>query len=135
MNGDRVDFAQLIKIYFNSQEPERRYSPGEMVCAVPNPVSGNPKRELICTSHIERFNLTLRTIPRRMTRLTCAFSKKLENHRAAIALSVAQTPKILRQHVDFSARRQTWWAPSDLNAQRLQRRSGFTGRCGQPISA
>jgi len=62
MIGDRVDFAQLIKIYFNSQEPERRYSPGVMVRAAPNPVSGNPKRELICTSHIERFNLTLRAI-------------------------------------------------------------------------
>ena len=62
MNGDRVDFAQLIKIYFNSQEPERRDSPGAMVCAVPNPVSGNPKHERICTSHIERFNLTLRAI-------------------------------------------------------------------------
>ncbi len=56
MLGDRVHFAQLVKTYARPQENERRYSPPEMICAVPNRVSGNPNPELICTSHIERFN-------------------------------------------------------------------------------
>jgi len=89
MLGDRVDFAQLVKTYAAPQEPERRYSPPEFVSATPVRISGTPDPARICTSHVERFNLTLRTIARRMTRLTCAFSKKLENHRAAIALSIA----------------------------------------------
>jgi len=49
-------------------------------------ISGNPDEAKICTSHVERLNLSLRTQVRRMTRLTNAFSRKLENHRAAIAL-------------------------------------------------
>ena len=89
MLSDRVDFAQLVKIYAAPQEPERRYSPPEFVCATPNPISGNPDPERICTSHVERFNLTLRMMVRRMTRLTNAFSRKLRNHRAAISLAIA----------------------------------------------
>jgi IS1 family transposase len=89
MPRDRVDFAQLIKTYAVPQEPERRYSPAEFVCATPNRVSGNPDPDRICTSHVERFNLTLRMMVRRMTRLTNAFSRKLRNHRAAISLAIA----------------------------------------------
>jgi transposase-like protein/IS1 family transposase len=86
MLGDRCDFAQLVKTYSTAQENERRYSPPEFVCAAPVRISGNPDRARVCTSHVERFNLTLRMGIRRMTRLTDAFSKKLENHKAAIAL-------------------------------------------------
>ena len=52
-------------------------------------ISGNPDEAKICTSHIERLNLTMRMQMRRLTRLTNAFSKKLENHRAAVALHFA----------------------------------------------
>jgi transposase-like protein/IS1 family transposase len=89
MLGDRVDFAQLVKTYALPQEAERRYSPPDFVSAVRVPISGTPDPSRISTSHVERFNLTMRTSIRRMTRLTNAFSKKLENHRAAISLSIA----------------------------------------------
>jgi len=81
-----VDFAQLIKIYSAPREGEQRYSPGDVVEAVPVPIMGLPKRNRICTSHIERQNLSIRMGMRRMTRLTNAFSKKWENMEAAYAL-------------------------------------------------
>jgi transposase-like protein/IS1 family transposase len=87
--ADRCDFAQLIKIYASPREGEHRYSPGEVVEAVPVVISGNPNPNRICTSHVERQNLTMRMQIRRLTRLTNAFSKKFENHRAAIALHFA----------------------------------------------
>jgi hypothetical protein len=78
----------LVKMYGES-EPDTRYSPGEIVNARPIPVSGNPKPWLISTSHIERQNLTIRMQLRRFTRLTNAFSKKLENLKAALSLHFA----------------------------------------------
>jgi hypothetical protein len=89
MLSDRCDFAQLIKIYASRREGDQRYSPGEVVKAVPIPVSGNPDPNRICTSIVERQNLTMRMHMRRLTRLTNAFSKKFENHKAAIALHFA----------------------------------------------
>jgi transposase-like protein/IS1 family transposase len=81
-----VDFAQLVKIYSAPREGEQRYSPGDVVEAVPVPIMGLPKRNRICTSHIERQNLSIRMGMRRMTRLTNGFSKKWENLEAAYAL-------------------------------------------------
>jgi IS1 family transposase len=82
----RVHFGQLIKVYASPREGEQRYSPPEVVRAVPHPIMGYPKRDRICTSHIERQNLSIRMGMRRMTRLTNAFSKKWDNLEAAYYL-------------------------------------------------
>jgi len=88
--GDRVDYAQLIKIYTQeTPEDQRRYSPPRLAEAIPTPVYGDPDEKRICTSHVERQNLTMRMCIRRLTRLTNAFSKKWENLKAAIALHFA----------------------------------------------
>jgi len=78
-----------VKVYQNPPEGERRYSPGVVVDVVPTPILGNPDEHLICTSHVERQNLTIRMQMRRLTRLTNAFSKKWENLKAAYALHFA----------------------------------------------
>jgi hypothetical protein len=83
--GDRVDFAQLIKVYAQTPEGERRYSPPEVISAESKPVSGDPDMQRVCTSHIERQNGSLRQWCKRLARLTYAFSKKWENLEAALA--------------------------------------------------
>lgn len=84
---DRVSgFAQLIKVYRSPQDGEKRYSPAEVSSVEVVPVMGTPDPERICTSIIERSNLSLRMGLRRFTRLTNAFSKKWDNHWAAVAL-------------------------------------------------
>ena len=87
--GLRVSFAQLIKVYRASPEGERRYSPAEVTECVPIERIGLPVRDKICTSHVERQNLTMRMHIRRLTRLTNAFSKKWANLHAAVALHFA----------------------------------------------
>ncbi len=78
-------YAMLIKVYRASQEGEARYSPAEVASVETVPVFGQPDPERICTSIVERQNLSVRMGLRRFTRLTNAFSKKWENHWAAVA--------------------------------------------------
>jgi IS1 family transposase len=87
--GANVEYAMLIKTYHDSMQTEKRYAPSEIVQAVPIPVTGDPQPAFISTSHIERQNLTMRMQLRRFTRLTNAFSKKLENLKAALSLHFA----------------------------------------------
>jgi transposase-like protein/IS1 family transposase len=85
----QIDFAQLIKVYATSQDDDHRYSPPVVVDIVTSIIHGNPNPWRICTSIVERNNLTIRMQMRRFTRLTNAFSKKRENLRAALALFFA----------------------------------------------
>lgn len=87
--ADRASFSQLIKVYRATPEGERKYSPAEVVSTEVVPVLGDPDPRRVCTSIVERQNLTMRMQMRRLTRLTNGFSKKWENHWAALCLHFA----------------------------------------------
>jgi IS1 family transposase len=85
--GSEVDYGSVVKIYSSEQpEEQRRYSQPEVVRVEKNAVLGEPIADLISTSYVEKQNHTLRMHCRRMSRLTNAFSKKMENFKAAVAL-------------------------------------------------
>lgn len=86
--GNDVDYGQIVKTYSTS-ETQGRYSPPVVVAAKKKSLIGSPDQKHISTSYVERQNLTMRMHCRRLTRLTNAFSKKLENFQAAIALHFA----------------------------------------------
>ncbi len=107
--GGAVDYAMLVKLYGNEgnkQNPETKYSPGECCGTQKSVISGNPDRDLISTSYVERQNLTMRM--RRFTRLTNGFSKKLENLMHSVALHF--------MHYNFVRRHHTLRMPPALKA-------------------
>lgn len=84
----QVDHGTLVKVYATKAN-DHRYSPGDVAGTVKAKCCGDPDPVKICTSHIERHNLTMRMQNRRLTRLTNAFSKKWANHEAALGLYFA----------------------------------------------
>lgn len=88
--GMEVDYAQIVKTYGHVETTNnRRYSAPEFVSSEKNVIVGSPDFDRISTSYVERLNATTRLHMRRLTRLTLAFSKKLENFEAAVALHFA----------------------------------------------
>jgi IS1 family transposase len=84
--GNDIDFSQLVKIFGQTIESQKRYSPPACIGTIKQKINGDPKTEKISTSYVERQNLTMRMNMRRFTRLTNAFSKKVENLACAVAL-------------------------------------------------
>lgn len=89
--GCDIDFAQLVKLYgdYGQHDSATKYSASPIFEVISKIIQGNPDENHICTSHVERQNLTMRMAVRRFTRLTNAFSKKLDNLKAACALHFA----------------------------------------------
>ena len=86
--GSEVDYAMLVKMYGSDpRESEARYSPAQCTGIQMAVVTGNPDRKHISTSFVERQNWSVRTAMRRYTRLSNGFSRKIENHAAAVALN------------------------------------------------
>src|SRR5712671_2520043 len=102
--GKGVDYGQIIKTYGieESVEAQRRYSAPRIASSEKRAVYGRPEFDLISTSYIERLNGTTRLHMRRLTRLTYAFSKKLENFEAAVALHFAYY-NFVKRHITLRA--------------------------------
>lgn len=118
--GTDIDYAMLIKLYGPSEDPEHRYSPSECIGTEKKPIMGAPVDADISTSYVERHNLTTRMSVRRFTRLTNAFTKKLENHGYAFALyavwyNFVRIHKTLRMSPAMAAGvTQTLWSMDDI---------------------
>ena len=89
--GTEVDYGMIVKSYgtVESISPAHRYSQPEVIDVKKYVIMGDPKRSMICTSHVERLNASTRLYMKRLNRLTLAFSKKLENFEAAVGLHFA----------------------------------------------
>jgi IS1 family transposase len=87
--GSDVDYGQIVKVYGTMAFGERKYSTNGVLSSYKNSITGQPDKDLISTSYIERLNAATRLHMRRLTRLTLAFSKKRENFEAAVGLHFA----------------------------------------------
>src|SRR5665213_2369772 len=87
--GSQVDYAQIVKVFGHEESEQHRYAPPEVIGTEKTIMQGSPDYNLISTSYVERLNATTRLHMRRLTRLTLAFSKRLENFRAAVGLHFA----------------------------------------------
>ncbi|MGH9762470.1 MAG: IS1 family transposase [Blastocatellia bacterium] len=121
--GCEVDYGQVIKTFSATpghHHTERKYSPGQVTQTVKKVIMGTPSKRLISTSYVESQNLTVRMHVRRLTRLTNAFSKKLDNFKAAIALHFAYY-NLVKRHTTLrmtpamaAGVTDTFWTVADL---------------------
>jgi len=120
--GADVDYAQIIKTYEHeeSEYPERKYSASEVVSVEKRAVTGSPNMRLASTSYVERLNGTTRLHMRRLTRLTYAFSKRLDNFEAAVALHFTYY-NFVKRHITLrmtpamaAGVEKTFWTVGDL---------------------
>jgi len=121
--GMNADYGMIMKSYgadIGEHHQERRYSAPDVVSIERRAVSGHPDMDLVSTSHIERLNGTTRLHMRRLTRLTYAFSKKLENFEAAVALHFAYY-NFVRRHASlrmtpamYAGIERDFWGVNDL---------------------
>jgi IS1 family transposase len=118
--GSEVDYAQITKIFGHEDRDEHRYAPPEVIGTEKTVMQGNPAYSLISTSYVERLNATTRLHMRRLTRLTLAFSKRLENFRAAVGLHFAYY-NFVRRHNTLRCTpamaagvENTFWSVADL---------------------
>jgi IS1 family transposase len=84
--GADIDYAQLVKLYGDAPEAQKRYSPAECIGCRKEAITGRPDKKHVSTSYVERQNLTMRMGMRRFTRLTNGFSRKVENLAHAVSL-------------------------------------------------
>ncbi len=121
--GSDVDYGQIVKSYQTEEgkyTPERKYSPPQFVSVSKYAITGNPDLLHAHTSHIERLNATTRLHMKRMNRLTLAFSKKVENFEAAVALHFCAY-NFVRRHASlrmtpamFAGIERNFWSWGDL---------------------
>ncbi len=118
--GADVDYAQITKVYGHEERDEHRYAPPEVIGTEKTIIQGMPDYSLISTSYVERLNATTRLHMRRLTRLTLAFSKRLENFKAAVGLHFAYY-NFVRRHNTLRCTpamaagvERTFWTVADL---------------------